>query len=167
MTDPTENTAFINGNDSNKIRAFLDLPAWSSPGVYQRDALEHINSGVSGRVTGYGIVDLQIALFEAYQPNAVWLMCETTWNTILGLRDGNGTIMMPQKSNVMMLMGKPVVLSDDMPPIAANSLSIAYGDFGVSYANQDGIYVRYDGESYVKRGDILSFESIKIQKLAA
>ncbi len=175
MTDTTENTAFVRGDGSQIPIRFLDLPAWSSPGVYQRDALEHINSGANGVVTADGIIDLQNALPIMYQPNAVFLMCEATWNKIVDMRDGNNNFLMPQKYNAPMLMNRRVILLDGMPPIAANSLSIAYGDFGVGFAMEDGIYTRHNDpfagkaftEFYAKRGDVLNFETIKILKLAA
>ena len=59
MTDTTENTAFVLGDGAAKPKGFLDLPAWQTPGLYERNALERINSGVDGQVTLDGIIRYQ------------------------------------------------------------------------------------------------------------
>ncbi len=179
----TENTAFVTGDGANKPRGFLDLPAWSSPGVYQRDALERINSGVDGVVRGDGVIDLQNGLIQEYQANAVFVMQRKTWGDILKLKDGVGNyqlqIEMLKEGTGMLLLGKRVIFADDMPEVASDSESIAYGDFGVGYTIVDrlGIRVLRDpltDKPFIKfystkrvGGAVTSFESIKIQKLAA
>ena len=77
------------------------------------------------------------------------------------------------------LMGFPVVESEDMPDIAANSLSIAFGDFRAGYLIVDRIGVRvlrdpFSAKPYVlfyttKRvgGGVQNFEAIKLIKFAA
>jgi HK97 family phage major capsid protein len=72
------------------------------------------------------------------------------------------------------LLGNPVVLMNDMPVIAASSLSVAYGDFNVGYtiADRFGIRVKFDdltnkpfiGFYTTKRSGaaVSSFESYKI-----
>jgi len=50
-------------------------------------------------------------------------------------------------------MGLPGIESEDMPDIAANSLSIAFGDFGSGYP-------------VVDRAGVQNFEAIKPMKFA-
>jgi len=73
----------------------------------------------------------------------------------------------------------PVVEAEDMPDIAANSLSIAFGDFGRGYLVVDRAGVRvlrdpFTAKPYVlfyttKRvgGGVQDFDAIKVMKFAA
>lgn len=178
----TENTAFVVGNGSLKPRGFLDYPNWTTPKTYQRDALEQIASGVAGAVAADGLRKLQGALKEFYQGGASFLCQRDTFTDISLLKDGNGRYllnerMLPDGVDIR-LLGKPLRFADDMAAIAGDSLSIAYGNFNMSYtiADRMGIRVLRDPfsskpliEFYtIKRvgGDVTNYEGIKIQKLA-
>ncbi len=77
------------------------------------------------------------------------------------------------------LMGFPLVESEDMPDIAADSLSIAFGDFERGYLIVDRIGISvlrdpYSAKPYVlfyttKRvgGGVQDFEAIKLLRFAA
>jgi HK97 family phage major capsid protein len=77
------------------------------------------------------------------------------------------------------LMTFPVIEAEDMPDIAANSLSVAFGDFGRGYLVVDRSGVRvlrdpYSAKPYVlfyttKRvgGGVQDFDAIKLLKMAA
>ena len=77
------------------------------------------------------------------------------------------------------LLGFPVFESEDMPNIAANSLSIAFGDFKRGYLVVDRAGVRvlrdpYSAKPYVlfyttKRvgGGVQDFDAIKLLKFSA
>ena len=77
------------------------------------------------------------------------------------------------------LLGYPVAEADDMPDIAANSYSVAFGDFARGYLIVDRVGVRvlrdpYSAKPYVlfyttKRvgGGVQNFEAIKLMKFAA
>jgi HK97 family phage major capsid protein len=74
------------------------------------------------------------------------------------------------------LMNFPVMEAEDMPDIAANSLSIAFGDFRRGYLVVDRVGIRalrdpYSAKPYVlfyttKRvgGGVQDFEAIKLLK---
>src|SRR5262249_60316932 len=77
------------------------------------------------------------------------------------------------------IFGYPVTEVEDMPDIAANSYSIAFGDFARGYLVVDRVGVRvlrdpYSAKPYVlfyttKRvgGGVQNFEAIKLMKFAA
>ena len=77
------------------------------------------------------------------------------------------------------LLGYPIAESEDMPNIAANSLSIAFGDFSRGYLVVDRVGIRvlrdpYSAKPYVlfyttKRvgGGVQDFDAIKLLKFAA
>ncbi len=178
-----ENTSFFKGDGVKKARGFLTLPAWSTNGVYQIEALEHINSGVAGGITADSLKTLQDSLLGEYQSNAVWFMTRSTFTAIKKIKNLQGSYMLDENSlkvgDTPILLGKPVIFASDMEEIATDSLSIAYGDFREGYTIVDGVGTRiirdiYTKKSFVKYyvtkfvgGDVTNFQSIKILKLSA
>ncbi len=178
-----ENTAFVVGNGSQKPRGFLALPAWVSNGVYERNAIEQINSGAAGSFTADGVKELQNAVIEAYQPSAVFGIKRASWEQIITLKDGNGAYLLDPRSmkvgDDLTLLGKRVIFMDDMPGIAADALAMVYGDFSVGYTIVDRIGFRVIRDDLTNKpfilfyttkrtgGDVTNYESFKIQKLAA
>ena len=79
---------------------------------------------------------------------------------------------------VVMLMGYPVAESEDMPAIATNSYSVAFGDFRRGYLIVDRVGIRvlrdpFSAKPYVlfyttKRvgGGVQDFDAIKLMKFA-
>ena len=124
----TENTAFVIGDGAGKPRGFLDYPAWTVNGTYQRGAVEQINSGINGDFTADSFVDLQNGLQEFYQSNAVWMIKRATFGNVMKLKDGQGQYLINPRilaeGAQMILLGNPVIFADDMPTIATDSLSV-------------------------------------------
>lgn len=179
-----ENTSFVTGDGSQKAKGFLAYAAWASPGVYERNAVEQVNSGTSADFDGDSFKDLQNALIEDYQGNAVWMMKRSTWASVTKLKDSTGRYLFETFSNFrdgdqLQILGKPVRLADDMPAQAANSLSVVYGDFGEGYTVVDRIGIRvlrdpFTSKPFVKfyttkrtGGAVTNYEALKIMKLAA
>lgn len=174
----TENTAFITGDGVSKPRGILDYPAWSVNGTYERGKLEHIASGASGALSSDGILDLMKALKEFYDSNATFMMKRATFGDVLKLKDGENRYMAGQSdlngTVSLIIRGKPVLFANDMQAVAANALSIAYGDFrsGYQIVDRKGVSVLRDpftDKPYVKfyatkrtGGGVKNFEAIKI-----
>lgn len=179
----TENTAFINGDGVAKPRGILTYPAWASAGVYERDALEQVSIGASGAITADGLVALQGSLPEEYQANAVFLMKRATYATIKALKGADqfffGQTFLKDGSPQMLLLGKPVIFCDDMPAVAGDALSVAYGDFSVGYTIADRVGLQVLKDPYTNKGfvtyyttkrtggDVTNFQAIKIGKVTA
>ena len=178
----TENTGFVVGDGSQKPKGFLSLPAWAAAGVYERGALEQINSGAAGDFTGDGIKALQNSLLEAYQGRAVWVTKRSNWENIITQKDGAGAYLLNPNSfkvgDDLTLLGKRVIFMDDIPAVANDSLSLAYGDFGVGYTIVDRMGFRVIRDELTAKPYILfyttkrtggaptNYQAIKIQKLA-
>lgn len=179
-----ENTAFVSGNGVSKPRGFLDYPAWDTSGVYQGKAIEQINSGTAGKVNKDGFIKLQGSLKEHYQSNAAFIMSRSTFTDTLTLSSSDDYIFIDTNPQIptgtaFSLLGKPVYFASDMPEASANSLSIAYGDFRAGYyiIERPGLNIMRDPYTekpyvmfYTRKmvgGDVVNYESIKLQKLAA
>lgn len=177
-----ENTAFVNGDGAQKPKGFLQLPAWAAAGVYERNALEQVNSGASGAFTADGLKGLQNSLIEEYQASAIFGLKRASFQQIITLKDGTGAYLLDPRSmkvgDTLTLLGKQVVFMNDMPAVADNALAAVYGDFSVGYTIIDRIGFRVIRDELTQKGcvlfyttkrtggDVTSFEALKIQKLA-
>lgn len=89
-------------------------------------------------ITADEIIDLQMGVKQALQGGCEFLMNPATLKALRKLKDGDGTYLL-QKDVTQgfgyVLLGKPVVLSDNMPVIGAGKDVIVYGDFS-------GLYVK-------------------------
>ena len=177
-----ESTAFINGNGVNKPRGFLrhqtvDESNWSW------GKLGTIATGNEGAFSDDSasdtLVDTIYSLKSGYRQNANWVMNRKTQAEVRKLKDADGNYLWQAPAAVgqsASLMGFGVVEAEDMPDIAPNNLSIAFGDFNRGYLIVDRAGVRvlrdpYSAKPYVlfyttKRvgGGVQDFDAIKLVK---
>lgn len=169
-----EASAFVNGNGIKKPRGFLTYASGTGFGQ-----IEQVVSGSAATITADGLIDLQSALKEGYQGNATWMMKRTTRGAVRKLKGSDNNYLW-QPGLVLgapdLILGRPVVLADDMPALGAGALSVAYGDFKQGYQIIEKLGVRtlrdpFSAKPYVefyttKRvgGDVKNFEAIKIGK---
>ena len=174
----TENMAYINGDGVDKPRGLLTYPA----GTTNPGQIQQIHSGNAAQITADGLRTLFYALKTPYIRNAGWIMGRATIEAISKLKDGGGEYLWEPGLKVgepQTLLGHPIERMEDMPVVAANSLSIAFGDWRQAYTIVDRIGVRvlrdpFSAKPFVlfyttKRtgGDVANFEAAVIQKTAA
>lgn len=182
-----ENAEFVNG--ATKIRGFCSYPTLADSGSgVAWGSFGHVATGTSG---GFGatvatqadkLIDVAGNLKQAYLPNAKWYTRRSMLTLIRKFKIGAATdayvwspgmgINVPET-----LLNAPVVRMEDMPAIAADSLSLAYGDMKKTYQIVDrmGIRVLRDNltsKPYVKfyttkrvGGGVLNYEALKFLKL--
>lgn len=179
-----ENAAFINGNGVKKPRGILTYAA-GVPSSSSFSVIEQVPSGAAGAFAatnpGDALINLVYTLKSAYRDKAVFMMTRGTLAEVRKLKDGQGRyIWQPdfQMKQGGTLLGFDVVEAQDLPSMAANSLSIAFGDFNAGYqiVDRQGIRVLRDSftsKPYVKfyttkrvGGDVVNFEAIKLMKFA-
>jgi HK97 family phage major capsid protein len=122
------------------------------------------------------------ALRPGYRQNASFVMNRRTQAAIRKFKDSSGAYLWQPPVTAggrASLAGFPLADAEDMPDIAANSLSIAFGDFRRGYLIVDRQGVRvlrdpYSSKPYVlfyttKRvgGGVQDFDAIKLVKFAA
>jgi HK97 family phage major capsid protein len=181
----TENTAYINGNGIGKPRGLLTYTtAATADSSRAWGTFEHVATGTSG---GFGtapngsdkLTDLVFKLKAGYRNNANFMMARSTLAEVRKLKDGNGNYLwqpnFTERQNSM-LLGFPVVEAEDFPVMAANSLSIGFGDIREAYTIVDraGIRVLRDAltsKGFVKfyttrrtGGGAVNFEAFKLLK---
>lgn len=179
-----ENTAFVSGNGILKPKGFLSYAA-GTPSKATWEVIQQINSGAAGAFAatdpGDKLIDLVFALKNDYRPNARFLMARTSVAAVRKLQDGQGNYLWAPDFAVKQagtLLGYPIVEGEDMPVIAANSLSIAFGDFREAYQIVDRLGIRvlrdpFTNKPYVRfyttkrvGGDVVNFEALKLMKFA-
>ena len=127
------------------------------------------------------LFDLVYALRAGYRQNASFVMNRKVQSTIRKMKDADGNYLwQPPVSadRIATLLGFPVAEAEAMPDVAANSLSIAFGDFKRGYLVVDRAGLRvlrdpYSAKPYVlfyttKRvgGGVQDFDAIKLLKFA-
>ncbi|WP_448658910.1 phage major capsid protein [Sphingomonas sp. CJ99] len=135
-----EGTAFVTGNGVNKPKGFLTQPV-STAGDATRPfgTLQVVPAGAAGAFDAAPderLIDLIHALRAPYRQGAVWVMNSATLAVIRKLKSGDGELIWSPgiaAGQPATLLGYPVVEAEAMPDIAANSLSIAFGNFRAGY----------------------------------
>lgn len=180
-----ENEAFVNGNGVKKPRGFLTYAA-GTPSASAFNTIEQVVSGADGAFAasnpGDALINLVYSLKSAYRENAVFMMKRSTLSAVRQLKDGDGNYLWQpdfQMKQGGTLLGFNVVEAEDMPDMASDSLSIAFGDFNAGYqiVDRQGIRILRDSftaKPYVKfyttkrtGGDVVNFEALKLMKFAS
>ncbi len=136
-----EGTAFVNGNGTNKPKGFLAAPnAATADAIRAFGTLQYVPTGVAGAFAGVNpaekLIDLVHTLRAPYRQGATWVMNATTLAAIRKFKTSDGAFLLQPSLSAGVsdsLLGYPVVEAEDMPDIAANALSIAFGNFKAGY----------------------------------
>jgi HK97 family phage major capsid protein len=180
-----EGAAFVTGDGVAQPKGFLSYPtvaqsawAWGSLGT--------INTGVAGAFPAVNpadkLVDLVYSVKAGYRANANFVMNRATQSIIRKMKDTTGAYLWApagKPGEAPTVLGFSVAESENMPDVAANSLSVAFGDFQRGYLIVDRVGIRvlrdpYSAKPYVlfyttKRvgGGVQDFDAIKLLKFAA
>ena len=180
-----EGTAFVSGDGTNKPKGFLAYTTVANAS-WTWGNIGYIASGAAGAFPASDpsdvLVDLIYAVKAGYRQNGHFVMNRKTQATVRKFKDSGGAYLWQppaQAGGRASLMTFPVIEAEDMPDVAANSLSVAFGDFGRGYLVVDRAGVRvlrdpFTAKPYVlfyttKRvgGGVQDFDAIKLLKMAA
>lgn len=181
-----EGAAFVSGNGTNKPKGFLTY-ATAATGDDARafGTLQHVLSGAAGAFAAdpeETLIDLVQALRPPYRQGAVFAMNSATLARIRKFKTSDGAFLWQPSLSAgqpASLLGYPVIEAEDMPDIAANSLSIAFGNFKAGYliAERGETQILrdpYSNKPFVhfyatKRvgGAVTNSEAIKVMKFSA
>ena len=135
-----EGAAFVNGSGTNRPRGFLQSPnAATADGVRAFGTLQYLPSGAAGDFAANPqdrLIDLVQALRAPYRQGASFVMNSATLARIRKFKTSDGAFIWSPglaAGQPQTLLGYPVIEAEDMPDIAANSLSIAFGNFRAGY----------------------------------
>ena len=181
-----EGVAFIKGTGASQPLGFLSSPnATTLDGVRAMGTLQFIGTGTAATFPASNpqdkLIDLVQSLRQPYRQGAVFVMNSTTASVIRKFKTTDGAFIWSPglvAGVPATLLGYPVIEAEDMPDIAASSLSIAFGNFkqGYTIAERAATTILrdpYTHKPYVhfyatKRigGQVTNSEAIKLLKFA-
>ncbi len=165
----TEENAFINGDGNGCPTGILNSTNGADIGVTALSATA---------VTLDEIMKLFHSVKPEYREKAVWVMSDTTALSLRTLKQNGENYLWPENSTN--LLGRPVVISNNMPTIAAGNKPIAFGDFSYYWiVERMPLTIRVLFEKYVLSqlkgylgyerldGKLIRPEAIKVLQMAA
>ncbi len=180
-----EGAAFVAGDGTNKPKGFLAYTTIANAS-WEWAKLGYIATGAAGAFPASNpsdvLVDLIYALKAGYRQNGVFVMNRKTQATVRKFKDTTGAYLWQPPAVAggrASLMTFAVIEAEDVPDVAANSYSVAFGDFRRGYliVDRQGVRVLRDpfsAKPYVlfyttKRvgGGVQDFDAIKLLKFAA
>lgn len=139
-----ENKAFVSGDGTNKPRGLLTYAAGGT-GLHPLGGIATTASGAVGGITADAILALIYSLPSAFTNGAKFALNRNTHKVVRTLKDGQGNYLWQpslQAGQPATLAGYALAEIPDMPDVATNALSIAFGDFKRAYKILDRIGVR-------------------------
>ena len=181
-----ENAEFV-GGATNRIQGFTATPtaaddgsgvAWGSLGFVKTGA----NGAFAASNPGDKIYDLIGLLKDAYLNNARFVTRRAVVTLIRKFKDTTGQYLWQPsftQGQPEQIAGYPLTRAEDMPALATNGFSLAFGDFrqGYQIVDRQGVRVLRDPfteKPYVKfyntkrtGGGVVNYEAIKLLQFAA
>jgi HK97 family phage major capsid protein len=182
-----EGAAFVSGSGVNRPKGFLSQPTSGAiDSVRAFGTLQFVSTGVAGAFPAVApqdkLIDLVQALRSPYRQGAVFVMNSSTAARIRKFKTDDGAFVWQPglvAGQPDSLLGYPVVEAEDMPDVAADSLSVAFGNFKAGYliAERQETQILRDPFTnkpfvhfYATRrvgGQVMNSEAIKLLKFAA
>lgn len=182
-----EGAAFVSGNGTNKPKGFLSATTTDeADGVRAFGTLQVLKTGVAGGFPASNpqdkLIDLVAALRSPYRQGAVFVMNSATSARIRKFKTSDGAFLWQPglvSGQPDTLLGYPVVEAEDMPDVATDALSVAFGNFRAGYliAERSETQILRDPFTnkpfvhfYATRrvgGQVMNSEAIKLLKFAA
>ena len=181
-----EGKAFVSGTGVTQPLGFLTSPnAATVDSARPMGTLQFLGTGVAGAFPASNpadkLIDLVQTLRSPYRQGAVFVMNSATAAAVRKFKTADGAFMFQPSlaaGQPATLLGYPLIEAEDMPGIAAGSLSIAFGNFKAGYviAERNATTILrdpYTNKPYVhfyatKRigGQVVNSEAIKLLKFA-
>lgn len=135
----SEAAAFIKGDGVSKPRGILSYPV-AANATASEGQIGCVTTGELGEFNAANpadaLIDLIYALSAEYRANASFVMNSKTAANIRKMKDADGRFLWTDAlaaGQTPQLLGYPVLISEDMPDMDIDSLSIAFGDFRAAY----------------------------------
>lgn len=181
-----EGVAFISGDGTNKPTGFLTgTPVATADASRAFGVLQYIATGQAAALSANPwdqLKDMLYALKAGYRANASFVMNSLVLAAHAKVKDTTGQYLLTpavREGDPDTMLGKRIVVAEDMPNVAAGTFPIALGDFSRGYLIADipGMWMVRDEVTKVgwvrfpmaKRvgGKILDSNAIKLLKVAA
>ncbi len=181
-----EGIAFISGTGTNQPTGFLTgTPVATADASRAFGVLQYVASGQAAALATNPwdtLKDMLYSMKAAYRQNASWVMNSLLLASHAKVKDSTGQYLLTpavREGDPDTILGKRIVVAEDMPAVGAGNFPIALGDFSRGYLIADipGMWMVRDEVTKVgwvrfpmaKRvgGKILDSNAIKLLKIAA
>jgi HK97 family phage major capsid protein len=143
-----EGSAFVNGDGVTRPLGFLTPPKIAQSS-WSWGKMGYLVTGTSGAFNATApsdvLVDLIYATKPGYRQNSTFVMNRRTQAAIRKIKATTGEYLWQPPATLgqtATLMNFPVVEAEDMPDIAADAFSVAFGNFARAYLIVDRIGIR-------------------------
>jgi HK97 family phage major capsid protein len=181
------NTAYIVGSGTGQPRGLLTQTfAEDSGSGVSWGSIGFVKTGVNGDFAASNKGDILFSVEDllktGYRSGASFLMNRRVLTSVRKFKGSdNNYLFQPglQAGVPSQLIGYPIVLAEDMPTLATNSYSIAFGNFKLAYLIVDRVGIStlrdpYSAKPFVEfytrartGGDVVDYEAFKCIKFAA
>jgi HK97 family phage major capsid protein len=180
-----EGAAFVGGSGVNRPKGFITFPVSTlTDATRPFGTLQYLASGAAGAFGSLPqdkLVDLVQSLRAPYRQGASWVMNSKTLATLRKFKTTDGAFLWQPSlivGNADTLLGYPVIEAEDMPDMAADSLSIAFGNFQAGYVITERAETQILRDPYTNKpfvyfyatkrvgGTVSNSEAIKVMKFA-
>ncbi len=114
-----------------------------------------ITAASTTAIAGDDLINVQDAIPDVYQMNAIWIMSRKTRNAIRKLKNNDGDYLLNKDMTTpwgYMLLGHPVFVSENMDDIAAGKDVILYGDMsGLAVKESEALEIQVLREKYAEQ----------------
>jgi HK97 family phage major capsid protein len=183
-----ENNAFFVGDGIGKPRGITKYTtAATADSSRAWGTIEHVATAANGAFPasnpGDTLIDVVYALKAGYRSGARWMAPKSVYRLIRKFKQSADApyIWEPAfgEGQPARVLGYPIVEAEDMPALATDSLSLAFGDFRAAYTIVDRLGMRMLRDPYsakpfvefyaVKRtgGGVVNYEAIKFVKFGS
>ena len=106
-------------------------------GLFAENAVKQVvQTAKATEITLDDMLDLQMAILQPFQANAVWLMNRETLATVRKLKTADGEYLLNRDLTnefAYRILGRGVILSENAPKFAKGKVAIVYGDLSGLY----------------------------------
>jgi len=163
-----EGQAFITGDGIDKpkgILAYTNIAqsswTWGNVGYLATG----VSAGFPAATPSDILIDLAYAVKAPYRQNGTFIMSRTTQAAVRKFKDSQGNYLWQPPISLGQMatfMNFPIVESEDMPNVSANSFSVAFGDFKRAYLVVDRMGIRVLRDPYTAKPYVLFYTTKRV-----
>jgi HK97 family phage major capsid protein len=139
-----EGTAFVSGSGTNQPTGFLTgTPVVTGDATRAFGTLQYFFTGAAGALAANpwdSLKDMLYGLKAGYRQNASWVMNSLVLAAHAKVKDTTGQYLLTpavREGDPDTMLGRRIVVAEDMPNVGANTFPIAFGDFSRGYLIAD------------------------------
>ena len=161
-----ETQAFINGTGVTQPKGLLNAPTAADSATLPWGTLGYIPSLAAGAISTLDpIMDLTYAPRVQFRPNARFILNKKTTAQLRKIKDTIGDYIWQPPTvagGPATLVGYPITEVETMPDPAANSFSIAFGDFSKGYLIVDRAGINVLRDPYLSKPNVLFYTTKRV-----